>query len=159
MSSIYETEPMYRADQGSFLNGVAVLETEESPRELLRWMKETEAALGRRPRGERNGPREIDLDLLLYGSEVLSTEEIQVPHPRMAERAFVLAPLAEVRPEFRHPVIGKTARELLERVGSRYKVVRVSGASSRPRRPARSGGSRRRRASGPAKRRSSPRRL
>jgi 2-amino-4-hydroxy-6-hydroxymethyldihydropteridine diphosphokinase len=157
VSSVYETEPMYRADQEWFLNGVVVLETSEGPVELLRRMKETEERLGRRRRrnGERNAPREIDLDLLLYGDAVLSTGELQVPHPRIAERAFVLAPLAEVRPGARHPVTGETARELLERVGDGYKVVRVARASSlRPRRRARRAGSQPRRGSAPGTRRS-----
>ena len=158
VSSAYETEPMYRADQAWFLNSVAVLETGEEPGDLLRWMKETEVRLGRPERGERNAPRKIDLDLLLYGDAVLSTEDVQVPHPRIAERAFVLAPLAEIRPGMLHPVIRKTAAELLEQVGDRYKVVKAGPSSSRPRPRARHGASPRRRASSPGKRRSSPRR-
>lgn len=94
-SSLYETEPMYLAEQPAFLNAVVRVETELSPEELLAVVKDVERRLGRQPR-ERNGPREIDIDILTYGNETRDSPELTIPHPRMAERPFVQAPLAEL---------------------------------------------------------------
>lgn len=107
ISSLHETTPMYVEDQPPFINAVAFLDTELGPLALLRLLKETEAAIGRQPR-ERYGPREIDLDLIAYGSLQLRSviygeARLQVPHPRLAERSFVLDPLAELDPGFHVP--------------------------------------------------------
>ena len=99
VSSLRETEPVGYRDQPNFLNGAAVLETELSPRELLDRLLEIERQLGReRGAGPRFGPRVIDLDLLLYGGETVDEPGLTVPHPRLAERRFVLEPLAELDP-------------------------------------------------------------
>lgn len=97
-SSIYETAPWGKLDQPAFLNMAAAVETKLDPYELLRHILSVEQALGR-VRVERWGPRTVDIDLLLYGQERLATADLEVPHPRMAERAFVLVPLLEIAPD------------------------------------------------------------
>jgi len=101
------------AGQRDFLNGAARLETTLAPEELLAVLRQIEEQLGRR-RGERWGPRTIDLDLLLYGDQIISSQELVVPHPLMHERRFVLQPLAEIAPEAVHPVLQMTIAGLLE---------------------------------------------
>ena len=104
VSSFRETDPVGRLDQPRFLNAAAALETKLSPRELLGCLLEVERALGRdRTKEERWGPRTIDLDLLLYGDETIAEPGLEVPHPRLAERAFVLEPLLELDPSLRLP--------------------------------------------------------
>ncbi len=98
VSGLYETAPIGGPDQGPYLNAVAVIETDLSARELLDHCLETERSAGRERR-ERWGPRTLDLDLLLYGDEVIDEPGLSVPHPRMTERRFVLAPLLEVWPD------------------------------------------------------------
>jgi 2-amino-4-hydroxy-6-hydroxymethyldihydropteridine diphosphokinase len=112
LSAIRETEPWGYADQPRFLNAVAELETELSPRALLDRLQEVERQLGRERRGPRYGPRTIDLDLLLYGDERVDEPNLHVPHPRLRERLFVLEPLAELAPERKIPGNG-TVREAL----------------------------------------------
>jgi 2-amino-4-hydroxy-6-hydroxymethyldihydropteridine diphosphokinase len=116
-SSLYSTAPVGLAEQPRFLNAVVALETELMPSALLEALLEIERALGRdRSTGVANGPRTLDLDILLYGDVVLSVQELVIPHPRLAERAFVLAPLSEIAPEMRDPRTGVTVGELFERV-------------------------------------------
>jgi len=124
MSSVYETEPMYREDQDWFLNCVVVVETDVDPIALLGWLKETETTLGRDQQAARNAPRVIDMDILFYGERVVSGPSLQVPHPGIAERAFVLVPLHEVRPLLVHPVLRKTVTELLNGLHARKGVVK-----------------------------------
>lgn len=114
-SSVYETDPAYVLDQPSFLNMVIAGETGLCAESLLSELKRIEADIGRVPT-RRNGPRVIDLDILYYGDQVMETDRLIVPHPRIAERLFVLEPLAEIAPELRHPVLKMTTRELLERL-------------------------------------------
>ena len=112
VSSIYETEPMYVADQPWFLNLVAEVDTDFFPMQLLSRIGRVEQEMGRR-RVQPNGPRTIDIDILLYGAFVVSTPKLAIPHPRMTERRFVLEPMVELVPELRHPVLKKSMRELL----------------------------------------------
>jgi 2-amino-4-hydroxy-6-hydroxymethyldihydropteridine diphosphokinase len=117
-SSLYSTAPVGFADQPRFLNAVVALETRLAPRALLEALLEIERALGRdRSTSQENGPRTLDLDILLYGDLVLREHGLALPHPRMAERAFVLAPLSEIAPEVRDPRSGETMGQLFERVG------------------------------------------
>jgi 2-amino-4-hydroxy-6-hydroxymethyldihydropteridine diphosphokinase len=124
VSTVIETEPWGYADQPRFLNAVAELETDESPRELLDRLLEIERDLGRTREGPRYGPRTIDLDLLVYGDEERDEPGLVVPHPRLHERAFVLEPLAELAPELRHPRTRQTVREMLAAV-SNQRVQRI----------------------------------
>jgi 2-amino-4-hydroxy-6-hydroxymethyldihydropteridine diphosphokinase len=113
VSTLRETEPVGYADQPAFLNGAAALETDLSPRALLDRLLAVEQELGRvRGVGPRFGPRTIDLDLLLYGAEVLDEPGLTVPHPRLAERQFALEPLYELDPELSLPD-GRGVRDLL----------------------------------------------
>ena len=118
VSSFYDTEPVGYFEQPRFLNGALLLETDLDPRTLMRELLAVERAMGRERLGAiAKGPRVIDLDLLLFGDWVLWAEELILPHPRMEEREFVLEPLVEIAPEWVHPVLGVTVRELLERLG------------------------------------------
>jgi 2-amino-4-hydroxy-6-hydroxymethyldihydropteridine diphosphokinase len=114
VSEILETEPWGRADQPKYLNAVAELWTDLAPGRLLGRLLDLERQLGR-VRRERWGPRTLDLDLLLYGDRVIQTRALTVPHPRLAERRFVLAGLAELCPELPVPGLGRTVQQLLER--------------------------------------------
>lgn len=115
VSSVYETEPVGYEQQPLFLNAVLSAATDMKPLELLRFVKQVEAELGRKP-SFPDGPRSIDVDILLYGDQVLETPELTIPHPRLAERAFVLVPLAEIAAELVHPGAKRTIGELLEAV-------------------------------------------
>jgi 2-amino-4-hydroxy-6-hydroxymethyldihydropteridine diphosphokinase len=111
-SSIYDTEPMENLAQPRFLNMVCQAKTMLKPEDLLTLVKGIERKIGRQP-GRPNSPRPIDIDILFYGDKVINTPELKIPHPRMASRAFVLVPLAEIAPTLVHPVNKKTAKEML----------------------------------------------
>src|SRR5260370_19373317 len=115
LSSVYETEPMDVRDQRWFLNLVAEARTDLFPRQLLARVGKVEQALGRR-RLTPKGPRTIDIDILLYANFLLQLTPLTIPHARLAERRFVLAPLAELAPDLRDPVTRKSMRELLRAV-------------------------------------------
>jgi len=111
-SSLYETEPVDFLAQPWFLNCVVEAETLLMPRQLLHALQGIERAFGSRKLVAR-GPRVIDLDILFYGASVIRPEKMEIPHPRMDKRRFVLVPLAELAPELRHPVLGVTITELI----------------------------------------------
>jgi 2-amino-4-hydroxy-6-hydroxymethyldihydropteridine diphosphokinase len=114
LSSLYETEPVGYHDQPAFLNAVVTLETQLEPVPLLRGLLAIERQQGRdRSRAPLKGPRTLDLDLLLLGDWIVESEELSLPHPALAQRRFVLAPLAEIAPELRHPKTNQTMADLL----------------------------------------------
>jgi 2-amino-4-hydroxy-6-hydroxymethyldihydropteridine diphosphokinase len=125
-SSVYETEPVGYESQGWFLNMAIQGTTRLFPEVLLERLQDIEAALGRQ-RDITNGPRTIDLDMLFYGSEIIKTGQLTVPHPELHKRAFVLEPLAEIAPGLMHPVLHKNITALLAQAGSGKKVVKKSG--------------------------------
>lgn len=130
VSGVYETEPMYVEDQPSFLNGVLTGRTALGPLALVKGLKAVEKEVGRLER-TKNGPREIDLDLVLFGALVLDSNgqtPVQVPHPRMAERRFVLEPLAEVAPDVAVPKSSTPAQLLAKDVVQSQSVRRVADA-------------------------------
>ncbi len=115
VSSFYRTPPVGCINQPEFVNAAAKLQTALSPQELVTVMQTVEGNLGKKV-AFRWGPRVIDLDLLLYDNLALRVDDLEIPHPRLHERAFVLTPLAELDPEVRHPRLGLTAGELLSRL-------------------------------------------
>jgi 2-amino-4-hydroxy-6-hydroxymethyldihydropteridine diphosphokinase len=130
VSSLYRSQPVGHAEQPDFYNLVVAGRTRLPPMELLRAAQGIEEALGRR-RSFRNAPRTIDIDLLAYGDRVMRTLALILPHPRLHLRGFVLHPLAEVAPEWTHPVLGRTARELLSSATALERVEPL-GPLSRP---------------------------
>jgi 2-amino-4-hydroxy-6-hydroxymethyldihydropteridine diphosphokinase len=126
-SSTYETEPVDYLDQPWFLNCVVEAETELAPPALLEVLRAIESQLGNKKEFAK-GPRKIDLDILLYGSETIATPDLQVPHSRMLQRRFVLTPLAEIAPNLQHPSWPATAAELLQSLADASQVRRVNHA-------------------------------
>jgi 2-amino-4-hydroxy-6-hydroxymethyldihydropteridine diphosphokinase len=120
-SSLYLTEPVEFTSQGWFLNLAVEAETSLMPRQLLHLIQRIERELGRR-RMVRSGPRPLDLDILLYGTSIVRTADLEIPHPRMAQRRFVLVPMAELAPTLRHPVLQLTMLELLASTLDRSQV-------------------------------------
>ncbi len=123
VSSLYETEPVDFLEQPWFLNCAVEGETELKPLELLRALRKIEAKMGSKKLVAK-GPRLIDMDILLYGEETIDAPELQVPHPRMHLRRFVLVPLAEIARELRHPSWSGTVSDLLARTPDRSEVRR-----------------------------------
>lgn len=125
LSSFYETSPVGNVEQDAFYNAVLKLSTGLPPRTLLTHLLRIETDSFKRTRTVFHGPRRMDLDLLLYGTEIIAEEDLIVPHPRIAERRFVLQPLCEIAPELVHPVSGITVRELLASLHSDETVVKL----------------------------------
>jgi 2-amino-4-hydroxy-6-hydroxymethyldihydropteridine diphosphokinase len=124
ISSFYETEPVEFKAQPSFLNCVAKFETEKMPKQLLTSILKLEQKMGRR-RTQDKGPRLIDVDILLFGNSIVDTKDLTIPHPAMHERRFVLQPLVEIAPDFWHPVIKRTIRELRDALPPGQAVKRL----------------------------------
>ena len=123
-SSMYDTEPVGNANQPRFFNMVCSISTGLSPASLLGMLKGIESKMGRLP-GPPNSPRPIDIDILLYGDEVVNTPEIKIPHPRLSERAFVLIPLAEIAPDLVHPVLKQSIKDLLRLIHGTQGVLKL----------------------------------
>ncbi|MGA2236222.1 MAG: 2-amino-4-hydroxy-6-hydroxymethyldihydropteridine diphosphokinase [Terriglobales bacterium] len=124
VSALYETQPVEVPDQPWFLNCVAAIETDKTPRELLKLALQVEAGMGRLRMREK-GARKIDIDVVLFGDRVVDEPGLKIPHPAMHQRRFVLEPLVEIAPEVRHPELGKTARELLAALAGGQMVRRL----------------------------------
>jgi 2-amino-4-hydroxy-6-hydroxymethyldihydropteridine diphosphokinase len=129
VSSLYETEPVDYLDQAWFLNMAVEAETELLALDLLRALGAIETQMGSKKLMAK-GPRLIDMDILLYGEQVIDTPKLQVPHPRAHLRRFVLEPLAEIAPNVRHPVSGLSAAEMLARTADKSAVHKFDGGSS-----------------------------
>jgi 2-amino-4-hydroxy-6-hydroxymethyldihydropteridine diphosphokinase len=123
VSSLYYTEPVGYQEQEDFINAVVALETERSPAGLLAQCLALEEQLGRK-RTLRWGPRTIDLDILLYGEQVVNLPDLVIPHPQMAARKFVLVPLVEIAPDALHPVLKKTASQILQELKDTATVMK-----------------------------------
>lgn len=133
VSPLYRTAPVSPLSQPDFLNAAAAGTTARTPREILAFGQELERAAGRRP-GPRWGPRPLDVDLLVWGDAVVAEPDLVLPHPRLAERGFVLVPLADVAPELRVPPGGATVAELLARLDDRGGVEPVPWGEAAARR-------------------------
>ena len=123
-SAWYQTEPVPRSDQPWFINAVASLITGLTARDLLAVLQMVEGQFGR-VRGKRNAARVLDLDLLDHQGQAIDTASLVLPHPRLHQRRFVLVPLAEIAPEWRHPLSGLTAEQLLSRLAAKQPVERL----------------------------------
>ena len=124
-SSIYETEPWGFKTKENFWNQALIIETSLSSKEVLKITKKTETELGRIPGEKRYTSRTIDIDLLFFGNLIINEPNLEIPHPRMINRRFVLIPLNEIAPEWVHPVLKKTIKELLEECTDTLKVKKL----------------------------------
>lgn len=125
VSSVYESEPWGMTDVPNFLNQVVLIESELSNEQLLEEINDLEEFFGRERSAKGYLSREMDIDVLLIGEEIIDTERMQVPHPRIAERRFALEPLAELAPELMHPVYKRTVSALLKDCSDKCKVTRL----------------------------------
>ena len=126
ISSVFETEPMYKEDQDKFYNAVAEIETELDPVILLQKLKEIEAKLGRNFNAERNGPRVIDLDIEFFEDMILETDNLEIPHPRLYERLFVLKPMFDLNKNYKCSKTGKTIELLLQECEDNSKIEKIA---------------------------------
>lgn len=123
LSSVYETEPWGYKEQGYFLNQVIEIETKKKPAALLKKLKETEKKLGR-SEGKKWQEREIDIDILFYGDYIIKKRGLEIPHPEIQNRKFVLIPLNEIAPAYIHPVLGNSMSEILRTLRDNNSVVK-----------------------------------
>lgn len=123
VSPVYDTEPLGDTDQPHFLNMVCQIFTYLEPTALLTLVKGIEKKLGRT--GKSGAPRPIDIDILLFGEQVIDTPDLVIPHPKMTDRAFALIPLAEIAPDLVHPVSGKTIKQLLQDMTEKQGVLKL----------------------------------
>jgi len=130
VSPFFLTEPEKFKDQPDFLNGVACIDTDCTPAELLKMLQGIEEQMGRE-RTYAGAPRVIDMDLLFFGSDIISQPGLDVPHPRLHLRAFVLAPMSEIAPGFVHPALHKSIKELLEGLKPGYRIERWERSTGR----------------------------
>ena len=124
LSSLYETAPVGFLDQDWFLNCVVEVETERTAREAADLLRGLELEMGRR-RETPGGPRTIDIDILFFGTEIIDEQGLQVPHPRLHQRLFVLAPMTELRADFVHPVLGVTVAEAARKLEGTQEIRRI----------------------------------
>ena len=129
VSSFYETEPVDFVDQAWFLNCAVAIESLLSPERMMAELLRLEQTMGRE-RIHKKGPRTIDIDILMFGERIVDSPELQIPHPAMQGRRFVLAPLAEIAPEAKHPVMKRTVRELLAELPGRQVVRKLRGSGN-----------------------------
>lgn len=131
VSSVYKTEPVGFADQAWFLNCALTAETSLSPQELLDRILRVEIAMGRE-RTVRNGPRIIDIDILLFDDLQMATDDLSIPHPRMHQRAFVLHPAVEIAPDMQHPVLQLSIKRAFEALQDSQRVDQISAPAWPP---------------------------
>jgi len=122
IAPLYETEPRYFENQNNFINTVLSGFTDLEPKDLLQFTKTVQKKVGRVERF-RNGPREIDIDILFYDNLIYKDEKLEIPHPLLQERDFVLQPLSDINPDFSHPILKKTMRELLDTLPEEQRSV------------------------------------
>jgi 2-amino-4-hydroxy-6-hydroxymethyldihydropteridine diphosphokinase len=125
LSHFYETEPVGGVPQDNFYNAAACIATKLPPRELLERLKRIEVEVFHRVPSGHWGPRSLDLDILFYGDLILTSEQLVIPHPRLAERRFVLQPLADIAPSLVHPSLGSSIAQLLASLATTERVVRI----------------------------------
>ena len=130
-SSIYETEPWGHTNKNNFLNQVLLVETSLNPYELLKVIKAIETKLGRIRKAQRYNTRCIDIDILFYNDEVYFSDNLVIPHPRLHDRMFTLVPLNEIAPDYLHPILKKTIRELINDCDDKLSVRKLKGSLHR----------------------------